>query len=201
MRSQYCLPLRYRTWAKCHWDDILSCGHFLDKCNSGKNKLDINFTLVYNTSFLYVLQFQKRIMCIFWWHKFGLFVPSFMGWAIDKNVITIMGIHDYIYSSLVINGLNRHLDRYVVSDSSETSPGKNCCYTLMGQKDTFPVQLNHVNLTVRAVGSSNIINSLIIYRTTGLSEHRYPYNTFGISSLRNKHLRTKESSEYRTFEL
>ena len=41
-------------------------------------------------------------------------MPSFMGYATDKNVITIMGIHNYIYSSLVINGLNRHLDRYVM---------------------------------------------------------------------------------------
>ena len=114
MHSKYCLHLIYRTCAKCSWNDILLCGHFLDKCNSGKNKLDINFTLVYNTSFLYVLQVQKRIMRIFWLHKFGLFVPSFMGCATDKNVITIMGIHDYIYSSLVINGLNRHLDRYVM---------------------------------------------------------------------------------------
>ena len=113
MHSKYCLHLIYRTWTKCCWDDILLCGHFLDKCNSGK-KIDINFTLVYNTSFLYVLQVQKRIMCIFWWHKFGLFVPSFMGCATDKNVITIMGIHNHIYSSLVINGLNRHLDRYVM---------------------------------------------------------------------------------------
>ena len=79
-----------------------------------EKKLDINFTMVYNTSFLYVLQVQKIIMCIFWWHKFGLFVPSFMGCAMDKNVIIIIGIHNYIYSSLVINGLNRHLDRYVM---------------------------------------------------------------------------------------
>ena len=113
MHSKYCLHLIYRTWAKCRWDDISLCGHFLDKCNSGK-KLDIDFTLVYNTSFLYILQVQKRIMCIFWWHKFGLFVPSFMGCAIDKNVLNIMGIHNYINSSLVIYGLNRHLDRYVM---------------------------------------------------------------------------------------
>ena len=70
----------------------------------------------------------------------------------------------------------------------------------MEQKDTFPVQLNHVNLTVGPQGHGTL-HSLIIYRTTGLSEHRYPYNTFGISSLRNKHFRTIESSEYRTFEL
>ena len=73
-------------------------------------------------------------------------------------------------------------------------------YTFMGQKHTFPVQLNHVNLTVGPQGHRTLHN-LIIYRTMGLSEHRYPYNTFGISSFRNKHFRTIESSEYRTFEL
>ena len=34
---------------------------FLGLVQFRKNELDINFTLVYNTSFLYVLQVQKRI--------------------------------------------------------------------------------------------------------------------------------------------
>ena len=62
------------------------------------------------------------------------------------------------------------------------------------------MQLNHVNLTVGPEGHRTL-HSLIIFRTIGLSEHRYPYNTFGISSLRKKHVRTIESSEYRAFEL
>ena len=128
--------------------------------------LDIIFSLVYNTSFLYVLQVQKRIMCIFWRHKFGLFVPSFMGCAIDKNVITIMGIHNYIYSSLVINGLNRHLDRYVMFQTVRKLHPAKTIVTHWWDKDTFPVQLNNVNLTV---GSSNITQSdhLSDYRTLG----------------------------------
>ena len=160
-----------------------------------ENILDINFTLVYNTSFLYVLQFQKRIMCIFWWHKFGLFVPSFMCCAIDKNVITIMGIHDYIYSSLVINGLNRHMDRYVMFQTVRKLHPAKTVVTHWWDKKILSQCSWIMSIWHRT------LHSLIIYWTIGLSEHRYPYNTFGISSIRNKHLRTKESSEYRTFEL
>ena len=42
---------------------------------------------------------------------------QFHGLCHRLNVITIMGIHKYIYSSLVINELNRHLDRYVMFHS------------------------------------------------------------------------------------
>ena len=143
------------------------CGHFLDKCNSGKINCDINFTLVYNTSFLYVLQVQKKIMCIFWWHKFGLFVPCFMGCAIDKNVITIMGIHNYIYLSLAINGLNRHLDRYVMFHTvRKLHPAKTVVTHWWDKKiGLFPSACKSDR---KAVGSSNITQS------DNLSEHRYP---------------------------
>ena len=79
-----------------------------------KNKSDINFTLVYNTSFLYVLQIQKRIMCIFWWHKFGLFVHSFMGCATDKWFVfshADMGFGFATLCHLHQNNCNQHLIR------------------------------------------------------------------------------------------
>ena len=70
-----------------------------------------------------------------------------------------------------------------------------------GTKIYFPSAVESCQSDRRDVGSSNITQSDHLSDYIGLSEHRYPYYTFGISSLRNKHVRTIESSEYRTFEL
>ena len=120
-------------------------------------------------SFLYFLQVQKRMMCIFWWHKFGLFVPSFMGCAIDKNVITIMGIHNYIYSSIVINGLNRHLDRYVMFQTVRKLHLQKLLLHIDGTKRHFPRAAESCQSDRRAVGSSNVTQS----------DHLSDYRTFG----------------------
>ena len=75
----------------------------------------------------------------------------------------------HIYAPLVINGLNRHLDRYVMFQTFlKLHRAKNGCYTLQEQ-NKIPVTFELCQSDGRAIGSSNITQS----------DHPSDYRTFG----------------------